>query len=121
MRILITGGAGYIGSNTSRLFHKKGYQVEVLDNLSTGNDWAIKSFRHHMIDILDKNSLERVFTENNFDAVIHFAGKSLVAESIKKINKSEYLAILVTNQPMIAKGKLSFLELKKIHNKLRLF
>ena len=107
MRILITGGAGYIGSNTSRLFHKKGYQVEVLDNLSTGNDWAIKSFRHHMIDILDKNSLERVFTENNFDAVIHFAGKSLVAESIKK---PEYY---YENNVV---GTKNVLELMKIHD-----
>ena len=47
MRILITGGAGYIGSNTSRLFHERGYKIEVLDNLSTGNDWAIKHFKHH--------------------------------------------------------------------------
>ncbi len=84
MRILITGGAGYIGSNTSRLFHERGYKIEVLDNLSTGNDWAIKHFKHHNVDILDKNSLRRVFVDNKFDAVIHFAGKSIVAESIKK-------------------------------------
>ena len=86
MRILITGGAGYIGSNTSRLFHERGYKVEVLDNLSTGNDWAIKCFKHHNVDILDENSLQKVFFDNKFDAVIHFAGKSLIAESIKKPN-----------------------------------
>ena len=83
MRILITGGAGYIGTKIPILFYERDYKAEALDNLLTINDWAIKYIRHRYVHLLDKNYLRRVFLDNKFDAVIHFAGKSLVAESKK--------------------------------------
>ena len=82
MNILITGGAGYIGSHmVERVLHD-GHSVTVLDNLSTGHSWAIKGVDFHKIDLLDKNKLNAFFQDKSFDGVVHFAGKSLVGESI---------------------------------------
>ncbi len=82
MKILVTGGAGYIGSHMLGALHGKNYEVVCFDNLSTGHrDLALcENFIEG--DLADKPLLNKVFKNNNFDAVIHFAASSQVGESI---------------------------------------
>lgn len=84
MSILITGGAGYIGSHTVRLFLEKNEDVIVVDNLQSGHLNAIKNVKLYNLDIRDKNALDKVFKENKIEGVIHFAANSLVGESMEK-------------------------------------
>ncbi len=82
MRILVTGGAGYIGSVTARLLGGRGHEVEVLDDFSTGHRAALPPGAPlHEGNLLDGAFLDRVFARP-FDAVVHFAAFSLVAESM---------------------------------------
>lgn len=90
MRILVTGGAGYIGSHTCVELLQNGYEVIVVDNLQNSNEEALKrvkeitgkSLRFYKIDLVDKSALEEVFKENDIHAVIHFAGLKSVGESV---------------------------------------
>ena len=88
MRILVTGGAGYIGSHTVHALIEKGYDVIVYDNLSTGHDWAVKDCELVIGDISDTEKLKGVFDKHEVDAVIHFAASSLVGESVS--NPAKY-------------------------------
>ena len=89
MNILVTGGAGYIGSHTCVELLSKGYDIAVLDNLSNSCEKALdavrsitgKDFPFYEVDMLDYDGMERVFKENKFDGVIHFAGLKAVGES----------------------------------------
>ncbi len=98
MVILITGGAGYIGSHTCVELLDAGYEVIVVDNLSNSKHESIyrvqeitgKSVEFHNINILDKQSLKKVFEENQIEAVIHFAGLKAVGESVKMPIKYYY-------------------------------
>lgn len=83
-KILVTGGAGYIGSNCIRLLLKQGYDVIVLDNLSRGHKKAIpEEITFIKGDLSDENLLNEIFKENKIDAVIHFAGFIEAGESMK--------------------------------------
>jgi UDP-glucose 4-epimerase len=83
--ILITGGAGYIGSHTVGQFLKNGYQVVVYDNLSTGFKSAVpKDVTFVKGDVLDTESLAKCMQEFHIEAVIHFAAKLIVPESVAK-------------------------------------
>lgn len=82
MRLLIPGGAGYIGSHMVRIAQDSGHEVVVLDDFSTGNNWAIESCEILKVNLLDKEKLLKILKGRFFDGVIHFAAKSLVAESI---------------------------------------
>ncbi|MGG7620215.1 UDP-glucose 4-epimerase GalE [Bacillus coreaensis] len=90
MAILVTGGAGYIGSHTCIELLHAGHEIVVLDNFINSKPEAIRriteitgcSFKFYNHDLLDENSLEEVFLENNIEAVIHFAGLKAVGESI---------------------------------------
>ncbi|MFN3599228.1 MAG: UDP-glucose 4-epimerase GalE [Aquificaceae bacterium] len=84
MRILVTGGAGYIGSHMVKLLGEKGYEVLTVDNLSEGNSWAILYGDLRVVDLLNYKALEEVFLEFKPEAVIHFAAKVKVPESVKK-------------------------------------
>ena len=84
MSILIIGGAGYIGSHTTKYFIEQNEDVIVVDNLLTGHEKAILVDKFYNCDIRDKESLDKVFKENEIEAVIHFAANSLVGESMKK-------------------------------------
>lgn len=84
MSILITGGAGYIGSHTVKYFLEKNEDVIVVDNLQSGHKEAIKTDKFYEIDIRDKELLDKVFKSHNIEAVIHFAANSLVGESMEK-------------------------------------
>ncbi len=92
MSILITGGAGYIGSHTCIEMQNAGYDVVVIDNLDNSSSESIhrveaitgKKVKFYKDDVRDKSALRRIFTENKIDAVIHFAGLKAVGESVVK-------------------------------------
>lgn len=82
MRVLITGGAGYIGSHTAKYFAATGIQPVVLDNLSTGHAWAVQWGPLIKGDLSDARLLRSVLHDHTIEAVIHFAGLSSVGESM---------------------------------------
>jgi UDP-glucose 4-epimerase len=82
-RILVTGGAGYIGSNTMHCLLDVGYDVVVVDNLSRGHRDAVDPKRLRVIDVLDTEALVRLMQEEPCEAVIHFAAFIAVGESMK--------------------------------------
>ena len=92
MNILVTGGAGYIGSHTCVQLLENDYNVVVLDNLSNGSKMALhrvkkltgKPLSFVEGDLMDPPTLETLFSTHNFDAVIHFAGLKAVGESVAK-------------------------------------
>ena len=92
MRILVTGGAGYIGSHTCIELLNAGYEVVVLDNLYNSSEKALervkqitgKDLTFYETDILDKEALEKIFDKEQIDGVIHFAGLKAVGESVAK-------------------------------------
>ena len=86
MKLLIPGGAGYIGSHMVRLAQDEGYDVVVLDDFSTGHKSAIKDCEILEVNLLNNEKLEKLLKGRYFDGVIHFAAKSLVGESIKNPN-----------------------------------
>lgn len=83
MSILVTGGAGYIGSHTVRYLQEKGEDVIVVDNLQTGHRDSVNVEKFYKIDLRDSD-LDKVFKENNIEGVIHFAANSLVGVSVKE-------------------------------------
>ena len=83
MSILVTGGAGYIGSHTVRYLQEKGEDVIVVDNLQTGRRDSVNVEKFYKIDLRDSD-LDKVFKENNIEGVIHFAANSLVGVSVKE-------------------------------------
>ncbi|WP_346353897.1 UDP-glucose 4-epimerase GalE [Azotosporobacter soli] len=84
MNILITGGAGYIGSHTVRLLAKAGHEVVVYDNLSKGHKEAVAGHRLVKGDIFDSALLRETIRRNSITAVVHFAAYSLVGESMEE-------------------------------------
>lgn len=92
MKILVTGGAGYIGSHTCVELLNEGHEVSVVDNLYNSNIESIKrvkeitgrDLKFYKADIGDRNEMTRIFDENEFEAVIHFAGLKAVGESCEK-------------------------------------
>lgn len=82
MCILVTGGAGYIGSHTTKLLLEKGYKVIVLDDLSTGHREAVLSDYFYEGDIADNQLVQEIVRKHNVSSVVHFAAKSLVGESV---------------------------------------
>lgn len=90
--ILVTGGAGYIGSHTCVELLEEGYCIVVIDNYSNSSKDVIgrveqitnKKIRIYEADVRDRNILKKIFLENNIDAIIHFAGLKAVGESVHK-------------------------------------
>lgn len=91
MKILVTGGAGYIGSHTVVELLQNGYEVVVVDNLSNSSEISLQRVKQITGktplfvkgDILDAELLDQIFTEHSIDAVIHFAGLKAVGESVQ--------------------------------------
>ncbi|MEX2201729.1 MAG: UDP-glucose 4-epimerase GalE [Dongiaceae bacterium] len=81
--ILVPGGAGYIGSAACHALAAAGYLPVVVDNLSTGHDWAVRWGPFERIDIMDRDALIAVMRRHDVRAVMHFAAHALVAESIR--------------------------------------
>ncbi len=92
MKVLVTGGAGYIGSHTALCLLEEGHDVVVLDNLMNSNQESLrrveeltgKKVDFREVDLLDAAGFDAVFAEGGFDAVIHFAGLKAVGESVEK-------------------------------------
>ncbi|WP_276888218.1 UDP-glucose 4-epimerase GalE [Faecalibaculum rodentium] len=92
MKILVTGGAGYIGSHTAVELLKSGHEVIVADNLSNSSEKALdrvkeitgKDLSFYNVDLRDKDALQDLFDKEDIDAVIHFAGLKAVGESVSK-------------------------------------
>ena len=85
MAILVCGGAGYIGSHAVHALVEKGEEVVIVDNLQTGHRGALNpAAKFYEGDIRDASVLDKIFTENKIEAVIHFAANSLVGESMEK-------------------------------------
>ncbi len=90
MAILVTGGAGYIGSHTCAELLQAGYEIIVVDNLSNSKETSLervkeitgKPFGFYKADLLDREALEDIFAQEDIDAVIHFAGLKAVGESV---------------------------------------
>jgi UDP-glucose 4-epimerase len=82
MKVLVTGGAGYIGSHVVRQLGEAGHEVVVYDNLSTGHRWAILSGELVVGELTDREKLSALFSEHGFDAVLHFAAHIVVPESV---------------------------------------
>ncbi len=82
MKILICGGAGYIGSHMVKMLSEAGYDVVVFDNLSTGHREAVKWGTLVVGDLLNKSDLKALFEQHDFAGVMHFSARSLVGESI---------------------------------------
>ena len=83
VKILVTGGAGYIGSHVVKLLGKNGYEILTYDNLSTGHRWAVLYGDLIKADLANKEILKKVFKEFKPDAVMHFAASIVVPESVK--------------------------------------
>jgi UDP-glucose 4-epimerase len=92
MKILVTGGAGYIGSHTCVNLLENNYEVVIVDNLYNSNEKVVdritqitgKKPAFYNVDLLDKEALDGVFEKEKIDAVIHFAGLKAVGESVEK-------------------------------------
>ena len=92
MSILVTGGAGYIGSHTCIELLEAGYQVVVVDNLCNSSKKSLervqeitgKELTFYQDDLLDSEALDAIFQRESIDAVIHFAGLKAVGESVQK-------------------------------------
>lgn len=115
MKILVTGGAGYIGSHTCVELLNEGFEVVVIDNFSNSKSSSLdaikkitgKDFKFYEIDYLDKDALNKVFEENKIDAVINFAGFKAVGESVQK--PIEYYTNNIS-------GALNLLDVMRKHN-----
>ncbi|SDI36238.1 UDP-glucose 4-epimerase [Planococcus glaciei] len=91
MKILLTGGAGYIGSHAAVELLDQGYEIVIMDNLSNSNIECLerikeitgKSFAFYKVDLLEYDLMNQIFKEHSIDAVIHFAGLKSVGESVK--------------------------------------
>ncbi len=92
MKILLTGGTGYIGSHTAVELIKAGYEIEILDNLFNSKITVLDDIeaiagvkpKFYEVDLLDKEGLDAVFAEGQYDLVMHFAGLKAVGESVEK-------------------------------------
>ncbi len=92
MNILVTGGAGYIGSHTCIVLLEAGYKVIIADNLSNSSVEVVDKIRKisnkevvfYEVDVTDESATEKIFVENNIDGIIHFAGFKAVGESVEK-------------------------------------
>ena len=115
MAILLPGGAGYIGSHTAVELLNSGKEIVIIDNFSNSKAEVLekikkitgKDFKFYEMDYRDKEKLEKVFTENNIEAVLNFAGYKAVGESVQK--PIEYYDNNIN-------GALALLEVMKKHN-----
>ncbi|MGB9808734.1 MAG: UDP-glucose 4-epimerase GalE [Caldanaerobacter sp.] len=83
MAILVCGGAGYIGSHAVYSLLKRNEEVVVVDNLATGHSESVLGGKLYIGDLRDEDFLDKVFSENDIEAVMHFAASSLVGESVE--------------------------------------
>lgn len=95
MKVLVTGGAGYIGSHTNKLLHDKGIETVIIDDLSDGHVEAVTCGRFVQGDFGDKALMDKLMMEEKFDAVLHFAAFASVPDSVAR--PARYYRNNVTN------------------------
>ena len=108
MKILVTGGTGYIGSHTVVELLNSGYEVVIIDNLSNSKKSVVeciekitgKSVKFYEGDCCDKVLLNKIFNEEKIDSVIHFAGYKAVGESVKLPLRVNFLPSIVVQLPL---------------------
>ncbi len=83
MKVLVTGGAGYIGSHVVRQLGDAGHDIVVYDNLSTGYEWAVTYGELVVGDLADTDAIDQLFEKHQFEAVLHFAAHIVVPESVE--------------------------------------
>ncbi|MCM0611767.1 UDP-glucose 4-epimerase GalE [Marinobacter sediminum] len=83
MKVLVTGGAGYIGSHVVRQLGEAGHDIVVFDNLSTGYRWAVTAGELIVGDLADEAAIDDLFSNHEFEAVLHFAANIVVPESVE--------------------------------------
>src|SRR5208337_4226678 len=83
-KILVTGGAGYIGSNTAHLLVRRGHQVIVVDDLSRGHQHNVDGIPFHRLSVAETESLTSLLSSEQVDAVVHFAAYIAVGESTQR-------------------------------------
>src|SRR5436190_22558027 len=101
MRILVTGGAGYIGSHATRLFLRERHDVQVYDNMVYGHARAVPAGRLIVGDLADGAKLQAVLREHAIEAVVHFAAFTYVGESVtdpEKYHRNNLINTLVPPQ-----------------------
>ena len=81
MKILVVGGAGYIGSHMIKRFQDTDHQIEVLDNLSTGFEVNTQNYKLHVCDLSNKDQVHQILKDNNYESIMHFASFINVGES----------------------------------------
>lgn len=107
MAVLVTGGAGYIGSHTVKHLKERGEEVVVVDNLQSGYREAVEVEDFYVVDIRNESDLSEVFSKHAVTGVIHFAASSLVGESMEKPYEYYHNNVL---------GMLSLLKVMKDHD-----
>lgn len=111
MNILVTGGAGYIGSHACKALAKAGYTPIAYDNLVNGHEWSVKRGPLEVADIADRNRLDAVIKQYKPHAVMHFAAYAYVGESVQ--DPGRYYRNNVA-------GTLTFLEAMRDHGVAKL-
>lgn len=106
MRILVTGGSGYIGSHVSRMLKQQGHEVVIVDRVAGQRTWATEGITIYQGDIADAKGMISIFEKHKFEAVVHLAASSLVSESVS--NPLMYYANNVGNTGLL-------LEICKLH------
>ena len=81
MKILVVGGAGYIGSHMIKRFQDTDHKIEVLDNLSTGFEVNTQNYKLHVCDLSNKDQVHQILKDNNYESIMHFASFINVGES----------------------------------------
>ncbi|MEN6330326.1 MAG: UDP-glucose 4-epimerase GalE [Methanobacteriaceae archaeon] len=109
--ILVTGGAGYIGSHINKELHKKDYETVVLDNLSYGHDDFVKWGTLERVDLSNIHEIKRIFQDYPIEAVMHFAAFTYVGESVA--NPQKYYLNNLRNTLNLLEVMLEF-EVKKM-------
>lgn len=107
MKILITGGAGYIGSHTAKHLAQAGHEIVVLDNLSRGHRWAVKWGPLEEVDLTDLPAVQSTLQKRRPDAVVHFAAYALVGESVQDPGlyyRNNFVGSLNLIQALLASG-----------------
>ncbi len=84
MKVLLTGGAGYVGSHTARVLVRAGHRVTILDNLLHGHREAVRDLPLLQVDVCDRDALASALKQGAFDAVMHFAGLIFVGQSVRE-------------------------------------
>jgi UDP-glucose 4-epimerase len=86
MKLLIPGGAGYIGSHMVKYAQERGHEVVVLDDFSTGHEWAVKNCEVLRVNLLDEDKLAKLLNGRSFDGVIHLAERLVPRCNVRLVN-----------------------------------